>query len=574
MRFAPGSRLGAYEILSPLGAGGMGEVWRARDTRLQREVALKILPEAFAQDADRLARFTREAHVLASLNHPNIAAIYSFEEIGRRPLPRPRARQRRDAQAAHRARAGVPERGAALRAPDCRRARGRARQGHPPPRPEARERQGDVRGEGQAPRLRPREGLRARDRLSRRLALADARRRPDAPGRRPRDGQLHEPRAGARPRARRAVATSGRSAASSTRCSRGRRRSTARACRTSSSRSSIASPTGPRCRPSTPRPAARPPAPAASEGPRESARPTCARRARSSRPRPARARRRFSPRPAAPDPSCAAEAAARSSPAGVTVLAVGAALLWLSIHERDGKALPASKLLAILPATDLTGPRGRAAALRRRVVQPRREAPERPEPRDHAALELGDAQGDGRREVGARHGRQPPRPARRPADGRHAPALVLDLGRGLARPDRRGRGVRPGGRAFPARGRADAEARGERSGSTSPRAARCRPRRPRRRRSAHLRRTTSSRSATSSTTTTRTPSRRRSRSSRGSPAARAPRSVQAALGRAYLASYDLTKDVSVRPSRAEGGPASERDRSRTSRRRRSRWDRS
>src|SRR5664280_2963854 len=81
MRFAPGSRLGAYEILGPLGAGGMGEVWRARDTRLQREVALKILPEAFAQDADRLARFTREAHVLASLNHPNIAAIYSFEEI-------------------------------------------------------------------------------------------------------------------------------------------------------------------------------------------------------------------------------------------------------------------------------------------------------------------------------------------------------------------------------------------------------------------------------------------------------------------------------------------------------------
>ena len=81
MRVSPGSRLGAYEILSPLGAGGMGEVWRARDTRLQREVALKILPEAFAQDADRLARFTREAHVLASLNHPNIAAIYSFEEI-------------------------------------------------------------------------------------------------------------------------------------------------------------------------------------------------------------------------------------------------------------------------------------------------------------------------------------------------------------------------------------------------------------------------------------------------------------------------------------------------------------
>ncbi|MCM3876960.1 MAG: protein kinase [Thermoanaerobaculia bacterium] len=81
MSVEPGSRLGAYEILGPLGAGGMGEVWRARDTRLQREVALKILPEAFARDAERLSRFTREAHVLASLNHPGIGAIYSFEEI-------------------------------------------------------------------------------------------------------------------------------------------------------------------------------------------------------------------------------------------------------------------------------------------------------------------------------------------------------------------------------------------------------------------------------------------------------------------------------------------------------------
>ncbi len=81
MLIRPGARLGAYEILGPLGAGGMGEVWRARDTRLQREVALKIMPAAFAKDADRLARFTREAHVLASLNHPSIAAIYNLEEI-------------------------------------------------------------------------------------------------------------------------------------------------------------------------------------------------------------------------------------------------------------------------------------------------------------------------------------------------------------------------------------------------------------------------------------------------------------------------------------------------------------
>src|SRR5215472_3658819 len=75
-----GSRLGPYEILLPLGAGGMGEVYRARDTKLGREVALKVLPEAFARDAERMARFRREAQVLASLNHPNIATIYGLEE--------------------------------------------------------------------------------------------------------------------------------------------------------------------------------------------------------------------------------------------------------------------------------------------------------------------------------------------------------------------------------------------------------------------------------------------------------------------------------------------------------------
>jgi eukaryotic-like serine/threonine-protein kinase len=80
MALAAGARLGPYEVLSPLGSGGMGEVYRARDTKLNRDVALKVLPEAFALDADRLARFKREAQVLASLNHPNIAAIYGFEE--------------------------------------------------------------------------------------------------------------------------------------------------------------------------------------------------------------------------------------------------------------------------------------------------------------------------------------------------------------------------------------------------------------------------------------------------------------------------------------------------------------
>ena len=76
----PGTKLTHYEIVSLLGKGGMGEVWRARDTKLGREVAIKTLPEEFAKDADRLARFEREARLLAALNHPNIAAIYGLEE--------------------------------------------------------------------------------------------------------------------------------------------------------------------------------------------------------------------------------------------------------------------------------------------------------------------------------------------------------------------------------------------------------------------------------------------------------------------------------------------------------------
>ena len=79
MPLASGSRFGPYEILSPLGSGGMGEVYRARDLNLNRDVALKVLPDLFANDFERLARFRREAQVLASLNHPNIAAIYGFE---------------------------------------------------------------------------------------------------------------------------------------------------------------------------------------------------------------------------------------------------------------------------------------------------------------------------------------------------------------------------------------------------------------------------------------------------------------------------------------------------------------
>ncbi len=77
-----GTKIGPYEILAEIGRGGMGEVYRARDTKLGRDVAIKVLPEAFARDAERMARFEREAKVLASLNHPNIAAIYGFEDSG------------------------------------------------------------------------------------------------------------------------------------------------------------------------------------------------------------------------------------------------------------------------------------------------------------------------------------------------------------------------------------------------------------------------------------------------------------------------------------------------------------
>jgi serine/threonine-protein kinase len=82
LALTPGTRLGVYEVGVQIGVGGMGEVYRARDTALNRAVAIKVLPESFASDPDRLARFQREAQVLASLNHPNIAHIYGLEESG------------------------------------------------------------------------------------------------------------------------------------------------------------------------------------------------------------------------------------------------------------------------------------------------------------------------------------------------------------------------------------------------------------------------------------------------------------------------------------------------------------
>src|ERR1051326_6880944 len=85
MPLNPGVSLGPYEILGPLGAGGMGEVYRARDSRLNRDVAIKVLPAAVAADSNRMARFSREAQLLAALSHPNIAGIYGLEESGGAP---------------------------------------------------------------------------------------------------------------------------------------------------------------------------------------------------------------------------------------------------------------------------------------------------------------------------------------------------------------------------------------------------------------------------------------------------------------------------------------------------------
>src|SRR5678815_4585238 len=79
MTLPPGTRLGPYEVTAQIGEGGMGEVYRATDTNLKRAVAIKVLPEMVAADAERLARFQREAEVLAALNHPNIAAIFGLE---------------------------------------------------------------------------------------------------------------------------------------------------------------------------------------------------------------------------------------------------------------------------------------------------------------------------------------------------------------------------------------------------------------------------------------------------------------------------------------------------------------
>ena len=155
----PGRQIGSYRILSLLGAGGMGEVYRARDTKLGRDVAVKVVAEAFLSSPERLARLEREAQVLATLNHPHIGAIYGLEEAdGIRGLVLELVE---GATLAERLAAGALSIQESLEdsAPDRRCARSCAREGHHPPRPQTGQRQDQVRRHRQGARLRPGEGV-------------------------------------------------------------------------------------------------------------------------------------------------------------------------------------------------------------------------------------------------------------------------------------------------------------------------------------------------------------------------------------------------------------------------------
>ena len=161
MALASGGRLGSYEVVSAIGSGGMGEVYRARDTKLHRDVALKILPEEFAADPERRARFEREARTLASLNHPHIAQIYGVEDSGTThalvmELVEGPTLADRIAQGA------IPlDEALSIASADRVGARGRPRSGRRPPRPQAGQRQGSSRRGGESAGLRVGEGARA-----------------------------------------------------------------------------------------------------------------------------------------------------------------------------------------------------------------------------------------------------------------------------------------------------------------------------------------------------------------------------------------------------------------------------
>ena len=144
MALLPGTRLGPYEIVAPLGAGGMGEVYRARDTRLGREVAIKVLPAERLADEGRRRRFVQEARAASALNHPNIVTIHEIESAEGIDFIVMELRGGQDPGRPHPEAGDAPRRGAAGRDPDRGRAGRRSRRWHRPPRPQAGERDGDA----------------------------------------------------------------------------------------------------------------------------------------------------------------------------------------------------------------------------------------------------------------------------------------------------------------------------------------------------------------------------------------------------------------------------------------------
>ncbi len=161
MPIPPGARIGPYEILSALGAGGMGEVYRARDTKLGRDVAIKEPAGSIPSRAGALARSQREAQLLASLNHPHIAAIYGFEETDGAHLLILELVDGRDTRRSPRARAPGTRRSADDRAAGGRGPRGGARERHHSPGPEARQHRPDARRHREDPGLRTGQGRRS-----------------------------------------------------------------------------------------------------------------------------------------------------------------------------------------------------------------------------------------------------------------------------------------------------------------------------------------------------------------------------------------------------------------------------
>ena len=200
MSLASGTKLAEYEILSLLGVGGMGEVYRARDTKLRREVAIKVLPEEFSGDKERLARFEREARALASLNHPNIAAIYGFEQAeGLHYLVMELVPGDTLAELLMKGRLSVEE-ALSMAAADGRGRGGGPRERDHSSRLEAGQRQGDRGGKGHRAGLRPGEGFFRRHAHARGgfLPVSHVDARCDPSRRHPGNGRLYEPGAGAR----------------------------------------------------------------------------------------------------------------------------------------------------------------------------------------------------------------------------------------------------------------------------------------------------------------------------------------------------------------------------------------